>query len=687
MSIDALLDQNALFYSFEMPAFYRKIVDHFLTDGADAIVGQLTTQASRAGFYQQVHSQTEAWQQEIAILKNAFQALASKMDTRNWSLLLEYPIPRRAKRIDAVLLAEGTIFVLEFKCGAKQFTGDMTAQVEDYCLDLKDFHEASRCYRLVPVVIATDAPKAANQLTIIDQIAGVARANADTLSDVLEALISAYASPATIDAQSWDNSAYNPTPTIIEAARHLYSGQNVAEISRCHGGIENLTRTSETIIEAFHHAQQHHEKVICFITGVPGAGKTLAGLNIIHNKSQQAENIGAFLSGNGPLVRILTEALARDNSQRNGMRLEDSRRKVSTFIHNVHRFIDAYYEQPDQIPLDKLVVFDEAQRAWNKQQSERKFNRPYSEPELMLEIMDRHPDWSMIVALIGSGQEINSGEAGLAEWGRTLQSKFPHWKVLISPLLVEGHFSGFENLFPAKPEGMQLQVESALHLDVSLRAYRAEQLTQWVQAVLNKNSLQAAEILQKMDYPIHLTRSLDDARQWLKSHQRGTRRTGLIASSGGRRLRTHGLDVTSKIEVEDWFLNPQRDVRSSYALETVATEFDIQGLELDFTGLCWDGDLTPVAEGWRFRQFRGDKWMNVNDDIRKQYILNKYRVLLTRAREGMVIFVPPGSLEDETRPPVIYEDMAEYLKDCGVIEVQYAEGLPMVTPEIMPISF
>jgi len=332
--------------------------------------------------------------------------------------------------------------------------------------------------------------------------------------------------------------------------------------------------------------------------------------------------------------------------------------------------MDEYYEESERVPVDKVVIFDEAQRAWNREQSYRKFKRNISEPELILQIMDRHKDWAVVVALIGEGQEINTGEAGLGEWGRSIEENFPHWKVLISSQLSSGRQGFSDGLFQESPQNVHLTTNNSLHLNIPLRSYRSELLTKFVEELLNKNPEKAKTILMQINnYPIVRTRSLDTAKKWLKDKQRGTRRIGLIASSGARRLRAHGLDVTNKLPVEEWFLNPQNDVRSSYSLETVCTEFGIQGLELDWTGVCWGGDFIPNNSIWEYCSFRGTRWQNVNQETRKKYILNKYRVLLTRAREGIVIWIPHGSPDDITRPHERYDGIDVYLKECGIQEI------------------
>jgi hypothetical protein len=628
----------------------------------------LSTTADQAGA-EITAEQLTAWRHQVAILNSALRLHSSC----NWHLLMEYPIPRRGKRIDVILLAEDLILVFEFKCGARKYERKSQAQVEDYCLDLRDFHSESRGRVLVPILVATHAEERSPILgEVVDSLAPAWLANEQSLERILDQITVTYHAPsaASIDPSRWDAADYSPTPTIVEAARALYEGHNVHEITRCHGGAENLTKTSAAVMEAIAQARRQGHKLICFVTGVPGSGKTLAGLNIVHNRDLHEGSLGSFLSGNGPLVRVLSEALARDHSARTKESIGESRRVVSTFIHNVHRFIDAHFGELNP-PDDRVIVFDEAQRAWNREQSLRKFKRDRSEPEIMLDIMDRHQGWAVIVALVGSGQEINTGEAGLGEWGRALSDRFRHWNVRVSPHAVNDGIAGHaDRLFDHRPNEIEVCEDGALHLEVSLRSYKAKAISDFVAYLLERQVDKARSVLEACpDFPFVMTRDLQKTRQWLRGRQRGSRRIGLIASSGGRRLRAHGLDVRLKLDVEDWFLNAINDVRSSYYLETPATEFGIQGLELDWTGLCWDIDLVPEAHNWRTRAFKGTRWQNIRDATMHQYVVNKYRVLLTRAREGMIIWVPRGDSSDPTRPEAPYNAIAAYLKSCGVPEI------------------
>lgn len=654
-----------------MPAFYCRTISDFLTNPTESVIGTLTQASSSAGFYQLLNTQTEAWKVEVDILKSSLKSIYSDSTADKGYILLEYPIPRRGKRADAVIIRNGVIIVIEFKVHRASYDRESIMQVEDYALDLRDFHAESAGKVIVPVLVATDATEHNSPPEdIIDKVKSVWRVNSEHLSDALKLIWDTYSQEKIVDAIAWNNSEYRPTPTIIEAASALYAGHNVREISRSHAGAENLTRTTEAVLAAVNYAKDHQKKIICFITGVPGAGKTLAGLNIVHNPILHKENLGVFLSGNGPLVKVLREALARDNKRSNGVSKKVALKKVSTFIQNVHHFLEEYYGN-QKVPIDKVIVFDEAQRAWDEKQEYRKFQRKASEPDMILGIMDRHPSWAALIALIGGGQEIYDGEAGLREWGRALKESYPHWEIFISPELEQGHHStAGDTLFEIVPENLIIHRSLDLHLSIPVRTYRAEKLAEYIEHVLN-GRVDEANITKNYlkEYPVFLTRDLNTAKEWLRKRQRGMRRAGLIASSGARRIKPYGLDVTKELDACSWFLNPDDDVRSSCFLEDPATEFSIQGLELDYAGVCWGGDFRRENSSWKYHRFTGTKWQNVNSATTQKFILNKYRVLLTRAREGFIIWVPPGDGIDQTRKSEFYDCTADYLKDCGVSEM------------------
>lgn len=663
-----------------MGAFYSNTIARFITDDNQLIVGGLTTKSGLDGFYQQKHTQTLSWHDEISILKEAF-TYAIKQNARiaEFGILLEYPIARREKRIDVVIVTGDVIIIIEFKVGKADYQNIDKEQLIDYCLDIRDFHYESRDKIIIPVLVATNGGLVENKLiSDADSVKNMVFANASTLADNLILLLNKYETAWLIpDFDKWDNSEYFPTPTIIEAAKTLYAGKSVVEITRSHGRKRNLTKTSNAVVNAIKAAKLNSRKIVCFITGVPGAGKTLAGLNIAHDEAFQGPDgsIATFLSGNVPLIKVLKEALSRDAFKKIKRDDELARKKATDriilFIENVHSFLDEYFVNKDRVPNNKIVIFDEAQRAWNAEQSGKKFFRPFSEAEMVFEIMDRHPDWSVIVALVGGGQEINTGEAGLPEWGKVIKEKYPDWITYISPQLKTGnHSTGNLSLFESIPDNVTIIEDKNLHLDVSIRSYKAEKLSTWVNLVLTNCASEALETYTQdlTNYSIAITRDIEKAKRWLSGKCKGSRRMGLVASSGGRRLRPYGVEVRTELEVAEWFLNPRDDIRSSYYLEQPATEFKIQGLELDWIGVCWDLDLKRTDK-WDFNAFSGTKWQKAKNLEMQKFILNKYRVLLTRAREGMVIFVPPGDCEDYTRPVEEYDKIANYLISCGVAEI------------------
>ena len=630
-------------------------------------MGLLTIGAQKAGFYQQLQLQTRVWQEEIIVLKNVFSEYSKhEIKFLKAGVILEFTIPRRGKRVDVVLIYGGVIFLIEYKQRYYRPTKQDIDQVEDYALDIRDFHLGSINKFIVPIIFTLDNENISpnNDWNYQGHVNKVQIANPNNVISIIINSITIYKTSEQINYIEWNDSLYNPTPTIIEAAQVLYAGQNVKEISRSHAGIKNLTKTTDAVLKAVEEAQKHKKKIVCFITGIPGSGKTLCGLNIVHNKGIHQNELGVFLSGNGPLVTVLQEALARDYKENNDTTLAESRRKVKTFIQNIHLFIDVYYGNED-CPPDKIIIFDEAQRAWDRKQSYRKFQRDVSEPELILKILDRH-DWAVLVGLIGNGQEINDGEAGLSEWGRALTENFSHWNIFISPNMID---VGKYKLFTKEaPKSIEINNIPELHLDIDIRSYRAEKVSNWVDTIL-ENDIHIAKDLYNnylQDFPIYVSRSLKKSKEHITSQTRGLRRCGLVASSGARRLRPEGLDVTLKIDVSAWFLNSNNDIRSSSFLELPITEFGIQGLEIDWSLVCWGADFRNINGNWFYHRFVGTKWQKIHKESKKQFIKNKYRVILTRAREGMVIWVPLGDNNDLTRFSEYYDGVYKYLLDCGI---------------------
>lgn len=654
-------------------AYYAASIDDFRADSDETILGRLAASSSFAI----EPTQRDAWLAQIIIMR------ASLVQAPGHGLIaFEFAVPRMGKRIDVVLVLDAAVYVLEFKVGQREFTSDALNQVCDYALDMKNFHSASHHATIVPVLVATEAKDHGAQAVITSDHDGVVRplrATPGTLAELLRA-VGAWCAGASIDAWQWAAGRYSPTPTIIEAALALYGGHRVEDISRREAEAINLTQTTAHIDEIIHHARAGRHKAICFVTGVPGAGKTLVGLDVAtkhHDKASELYSV--FLSGNGPLVKILCEALARDRaerSSRSGKRvtLGEARSEVRAFIQNVHHFRDECIRDGYKPPIEHVALFDEAQRAWNKEQTaafmQRKkghANFAMSEPAFLISCMDRHVDWAVIVCLVGGGQEINTGEAGIGEWLRAIRSDFPHWHVHLSPHLTDSEYAAGDAIGLLAGHA-HVRTHDSLHLSVSMRSFRAEHVSAWVKAVLDIDRAAAASSLASIRdrYPVVLTRDLAKAKAWLRQRARGNERYGMVVSSQAQRLKPHAIDVRVDINPVHWFLHPREDVRSSFYLEDAATEFDVQGLELDWACVVWDGDYRYSNGGWQHWSFKGSRWQRINNADRKAYLKNAYRVLLTRARQGMVVVVPAGDTADPTRSPGMYDATFEYLRALGV---------------------
>ncbi len=652
-------------------AFYVEPISIFLDQSNEHIRGVLSGQSPFAD----TPDQKDAWTSEIAILKTALRGIGGY-------LCMEFDVPRVGSRVDAIVLSGGCIFVLEFKVGESSFHREAINQVWDYALDLKNFHRASHHAPIVPILIATLAKKGSRELSqpFADRVYEPITTNPEQLPLLLRAALSQIDNTTPINADEWVRAPYQPTPTIIEAAQSLYSRHSVEAISRHDAGARNLAITSKRVEELIDQAVRQREKHIVFVTGVPGAGKTLVGLNVSTKKRDEHQQTHAvFLSGNGPLVAVLREALARDEVKRLKaaqikVRKGDVAQKIKSFIQNVHHFRDEALRD-NSPPSDRVVIFDEAQRAWNKEMTSgfmaRKKKRPdfnQSEPEFLISYLDRHVDWAVVICLVGGGQEINRGEAGISGWLDAVQRSFPDWNVHVSPNLTDSEYAAGDAL--SHLSGVRaIKKDPDLHLSVSMRSFRAENVSAFIKSVLDCElaSAKTQLALLRNRFPIVITRDLARAKHWIRSKARGSERFGLVASSGAERLRPHAVDVRFEINPIHWFLNESYDVRSSFYMEDPATEFQVQGLELDWVCMTWDADLRlSQSRAWNYHSFRGDKWTNVHKSETRQYLLNAYRVLLTRARQGMAIFVPPGDEDDHTRKPSYYDYTFDYLKEIGI---------------------
>ena len=651
--------------------YFIDSIELFQVKSTNEIIGQIT----RSNQFDSNTNQNKSWEQQIPILKEALLGFSG-------TIFFEFSIPRMGKRVDCIVIIESVVFIIEFKIGEKDYLNANIDQVWDYALDLKNFHQPSHAALLVPILIASEAKKSFIEIvttTHDDNLILPLRSNKKDLRIIVQNSLTFFSDRNCLNGNDFAEGSYSPTPTIIEAAVSLYNNHSVENITRNDADVINLSLTTSAIAQIIDYAKYKNKKVICFVTGVPGAGKTLVGLKVATTHLDKEKGTASvFLSGNAPLVAVLQEALTRDkvlSEKLKGIKITKStaRESVKAFIQIIHHYRDAYLVDPKP-PYDHVAIFDEAQRAWNKEQTinfmKRKKNIidfAFSEPEYLISCLDRHKDWAVIVCLVGGGQEINTGEAGISEWLDAILKSFPHWEVSISPSLTDSEYNAEDAISKLKYQCIT-NFDNSLHLSVSMRSYRAESVSLFIKQLLDldvENAQKTLKIISE-NYPIILTRDLNKAKKWLREKARGTERYGIVVSSQAQRLKPLALDVKSPINPINWFLEGKEDVRSSYYLEDVATEFHIQGLEIDWACVTWDGDLQYSENGWKTYSFVGTKWQNIHNEERKKYLKNAYRVLLTRARQGMVIVIPEGNNIDPTRSPLFYDSTYKYLSSLGI---------------------
>lgn len=651
--------------------YFKDSIKSFLEKSSEEIIGTITL----ANQFDSTVLQNKSWEQQIPILKKAVNGYRG-------TIFFEFSIPRMGKRVDSIVIIDDVVFIIEFKVGENKFHQYQIDQVWDYALDLKNFHKPSHTSILVPILVATETKKSFLEIYTTshnDNLLMPIKTRKEDLPLAMKNILEFFTVTSLVNGDDFAKGAYSPTPTIIEAAVSLYNNHSVEEITRSDAGAKNLSQTTSAISKIIDYAKENNQKIICFVTGVPGAGKTLVGLKVASQHLDKVKgNTSVYLSGNAPLVAILQEALTRDKVKREsdqGRRItkQTAKQAVKSFIQIIHHYRDAYLINPDA-PYDHVAIFDEAQRAWNKEQTvkfmRQKKNQPdfkYSEPEFLISCLHRHKDWAVIVCLVGGGQEINTGEAGISEWLNAIKNTFSDWHVYISPNLTDSEYAATDAIKNLQSK-ISVKFNPDLHLGVSMRSFRAENLSLFVKSILDLNIEDAKSTLEKIrvKYPIVITRELSKAKLWLKEKARGSERYGIIVSSQAQRLKPFAIDVKSPMNPVNWFLQGKDDIRSSYFLEDVATEFHVQGLELDWACVVWDGDLRFSVDGWKTFEFKGNKWQNILKVERRKYLINAYRVLLTRARQGMVIVIPEGNTNDLSRKCEFYDTTYEYLKEIGI---------------------
>ena len=578
-----------------MTAFYSATLAVFLNESEETILATLHSGYAHSGHTSLYSEQTVTWEADLKLMSRALSALVTERPKAAfWTVIFEFSIPRKEKRIDIVLLTETNIVLLESK--RKHVDAEARRQVEEYALLLHYFHKPSYRRRILPLVVASNVEvsrarleetAARQQELLIDSLPTywIAPVRGLVWEEVCKVLVElAERDEAVLDASEWMDGRFYPVPTIIDAALALRSGLKLREIAHCEASEHEIEAVTEAIQEVIANAEKSKEHVICFLTGVPGSGKTLVGLSLAH-LGEKREDAIHFMSGNGPLVAVLQENFRRQAMQE-GVRAPEASLQARTLIEMIHVFAKTYMERDkERPPSNHVVIFDEAQRAWNRAQNMSKFKRPYSEPEMLLGLMARHEDWSVVVALVGGGQEINRGEAGLEEWGRAIAASPTKWKVVASEEALHGGTSTAGRLlFPPDVVGCAIETNHFLHLRTSNRSLRAESLASWVNAVLDGDVSKAESLKITDKFPIFVTRSLKHTRQLLETHSLANSRFGLVGSSGAQRLRAEGLEPDSTFHAKylwhHWYLSSRTDIRSSYNARCLPRSLKYRGWSL-----------------------------------------------------------------------------------------------------------
>jgi hypothetical protein len=656
-------------------AYYCNSIPGFIKDTSTSVVGQLVRHTVKFHAFDISSEQEEAWENQIRELQIRLEQHGIEGD-----IIFEYDIVRLGKRIDVILLIRHMVFSLEFKNGQRAFTAHDAQQAEDYAIDIKNFHKESEDLYVCPILIATDAePYAKKQSTDCypDKQVYLQRENIETLVPKISEISKLYGDDGEIDFDKWFNSPYYPTPTIIAAAVEAYSSHHLSEIAQSEAGQDNINACEEKLNEVIAYAEQNKKKCVCFVTGVPGAGKTLVGLDVVaKNLDKGQDNLSVYLSGNGPLVEVLREALKKSVRAKKQLNRE-TEAAINALIQSSYAFKKDNSSHRHPTP-ENILIFDEAQRVWNQEKMTRKHNDPMmavSEPHLLYSIMDRHQDWAVMVCLVGLGQDIHDGEVGINEWFKCGILDFRDWELFYSPEI----FGQVEDKNIDKDLILgcdRCHQMTELHLKTSIRSFRADKQCQFVDALLDNNPEETKAVYQMISekYPVYMTRDYQLAKSWVKKQVRGSQRCGVMACSSAQRLKPEGIYVPTEIDVKNWFLAPSDDLRSSNMLEVVASEFKVQGLEIDWGLVCWDADLRRTKKGddWDYYTFRGTRWNKRNKEDQKRYLVNSYRVLLTRSRQGMIIFVPKGVDPeiDATRDNAYYDGIYNYLLSCGIKELK-----------------
>ena len=683
-----------------MSGWWSGTRDEFLKQTPQDITGALARVATHDG-WQIESAQTEEWTRSVTLLQEQVfdkpltilkAALSSEHLSSIHGVVFEYDFKRRGLRIDALLLVGSHCLVVEFKRG--KLTNADTEQVVNYCVNLCEFHEVTQdsiknhAGKVIPILVSREDKKIKTmigdtQSTYEDWSAipkCTTRCFGGNLKIALQSILEQLPETKKVDVKVWDQSIFKPSSTIIDAALSLYGNHNVSAIKEHASEMQVIQSCIDEIKKTVKLTRESDGKSLIFMSGAPGAGKTLVGLDIVFSKDFRDEAV--FLTGNAPLVEVLKASLKKSYKSMARSRVQSltgySKKGVRFIEKNTvfkivkaHHFLkfDKNQEQKDSTDGDILVI-DEAQRTYEKGRMVIDHKLKDHEANLIIEQMQRTRDKPVIILLIGHNQHINKGERGATAWLEAAEKY--EWSVYISDETLKlSEFESIREQWSSTKHKLRKTLEFG-HLQDSIRYYRNKSVERWADGVLTENpqkSLNEAILLEEQKNTIWVTRDLSKARDWVRSYRIGEERAGLIASGKGGRLQAEGVFPSMKPDIAKWMLSPTEDIRSSNMLETAQNQFQIQGLELDYTIVCWDADLRVEEEKWSCYNISGAGWTKSKQASALQERKNGYRVLLTRARKGMIIFVPRGDISvptiDKTRKPEFYDSIYDYLVLCG----------------------
>ncbi|MCR5348080.1 MAG: DUF2075 domain-containing protein, partial [Bacilli bacterium] len=657
--------------------YFEDHIEHFVAQGDPKRIVSFLTE-SMEDDDEALPLQRGAWVNQVRILKKC---LAGKKGY----IIFEYQILRLNARIDVVLLMDGIIYSLEFKNDKDEFEPEDINQAEGYGYALKNFHSASKDRYVAPFLVATRAPisECSQEYSMgEDKLFSLFETNADLLMAYIDTVKKECKDPLPFteeDFKAWVTAPYKANPTIIESARAIYSNNQVRDFWLFDAGEDNLSVTEDTVDQIVQEAKREKKKVICFVTGVPGAGKTLVGLDIAgksrNNVSGDAPR-SIFFSGNGPLINVLVEQLSRDAMRQDPVKYAKKSRaitEVKSFIQDLHGFKRDIISSSDPTPEESVLIFDEAQRVWDAEQMETWFEKKKSkfplgnrsEADLLLDVLKKK-EWAVIIALVGLGQDIHIGENGIRTWFESLLNRNTDWDIRLSEELFEQNADKMGDLKEQLFSLERVKVINGLHLKTSIRTPRARSISSFCEALLENRPEDAKKAIAEFDgYPIYVTRDLAEAKKWTFENRKRKERCGALYSSNGKYTKK-SFSQLNNYYVAKWFID-REGPDSSNSLTYAASEFDVQGLELDWALLCWDMDLYHDGGKWNQQRMLSKSFFKESDDALKKHILNSYRVLLTRARKGMVIYLPRVSpFEDLYGVASYYDTTYDYLLSCGV---------------------